>query len=58
MAFSDAERRQWLADRKVAAAPVHDRNSDPICGHCSNPFPAESGTVTDDFAICDTCNGV
>jgi len=48
-------------DDQKPAPPSSERaprfNEAAICGHCSNPFEAGKGVVTDQFALCDVCNG-
>ena len=57
MDFTDADRAKRHADRKAGWQGDDDGIHKPVCGHCSNPFPASQGVVTDDFSLCDVCNG-
>lgn len=59
MAFTEAEKRQWHADREAGRSDdqVEQGVSSAICGHCGNPFRLSDGVVTSEFALCDVCNG-
>ena len=57
MAFSEVERARWHADRRNGRLEDEDRVALPVCGHCGNRFAAGDGVVTDEFTICDVCNG-
>jgi formylmethanofuran dehydrogenase subunit E len=58
MPFTEAEKRKWHADRRADRTDDNRSEIMPnVCGHCGNPFPANAGVVTDDFALCDVCNG-
>lgn len=57
MGFTDTERAKWHADPRAGRHDVHEGVESPVCGHCGNPFRASDGVVTDDFSICDVCNG-
>jgi len=57
MAFTEAEKQQWRADRRAGKATDDDYAASPTCGHCGNPFSSGAGVVTDDFSLCDVCNG-
>jgi hypothetical protein len=59
MPFTEAEKRQWHADRQ-AGKLGHDgyvEAASETCGHCGNPFAPGQGVSTEDFALCDVCNG-
>ena len=60
MPFTEAEKRQWHADRQ--AGKPGDPSSfvevgSETCGHCGNPFTFGHGVSTAEFALCDVCNG-
>lgn len=57
MAFTEAEKQQWHADRRAGQATDDDYATSSTCGHCGNPFSSGAGVVTDDFSLCDVCNG-
>lgn len=57
MAFTEAEKQQWHADRRAGQATDDDYATSSTCGHCGNPFSSGAGAVTDDFSLCDVCNG-
>jgi hypothetical protein len=57
MSFTDEERRQWHEDRRAGRHAEDSAPADPVCGHCGNQFRASAGVVTDDFSICDVCDG-
>ncbi|MGE7207066.1 hypothetical protein ACQKJZ_15490 [Sphingomonas sp. NPDC019816] len=57
MAFTEAEKQQWHADRRAGVPADDDYTPSPTCGHCGNPFSSVAGVVTDDFSLCDVCNG-
>lgn len=57
MAFSEAEKDRWHADRRAGRDQDFGATERPVCGHCGNAFAPGAGVVTDDFSICDVCNG-
>jgi len=57
MEFTKAEIEQWRADRRADRQGGDRRDERPMCGHCHNGFDSGGGVVTDDFSICDVCNG-
>lgn len=59
MPFTEAEKRKSHADRQ-AGMPGDDgyvEVASEICGHCGNPFAPGHGVTTEEFALCDVCNG-
>ena len=49
----------FTADRQ-AGKLGHDgyvEAASETCGHCGNPFAPGQGVSTEDFALCDVCNG-
>lgn len=59
MPFTEAEKRQWHADRKAGKADDDEdiARASRTCGHCGNQFAPWNGVSTPDFALCDVCNG-
>jgi hypothetical protein len=59
MPFTEAEKRKWHADRRAGRSTDDQYDNVPaqVCGHCGNPFHSGAGVVTEDFALCDICNG-
>ena len=60
MSFTEDEKRYWHEEKRKREyqAPVQFRTQPvAICIHCSNPFGIGEGVITDDVALCDTCNG-
>lgn len=58
MSFTDAEKRQWHADRKAGRSEDAGLETlTEVCGHCGNRFSHSNGCVTPEFALCDVCNG-
>src|SRR3546814_20955349 len=57
MAFTEAEKQQWHADRRAGKSTYNDYTPSLTCGHCGNPFSSGAGVATDDFSQCDACTG-
>ena len=60
MAFTEEEFRKWHAEKqKREYRPSLKVSSPPVaeCVVCQNPFGVSEGTITDEVAICDVCNG-
>lgn len=57
--FTDAEREEWFAMRRDGIAIDDGRGdaTDATCSHCGNLFAAQTGMVTDGFALCAACDG-
>ena len=60
MPFTEEERRAWRAQKQARERRPEQAcrsESVAVCVNCHNPFGISEGTVTDDFAICDICDG-
>lgn len=66
MPFTDAEKQNWLRERREAADKIEaDRvrafeearraNAVATCIHCGNPFGLTEGIITDDVEMCYIC---
>ncbi|THD34479.1 MAG: hypothetical protein E7773_14920 [Sphingomonas sp.] len=59
MSFTEEERAAWHAARRRGSAATIDAEGPPrhVCLHCGNAFGVNEGTVTEEAALCDVCNG-
>jgi hypothetical protein len=60
MAFTEEEFEAWHhAKLQRESKPLPEYRSPPvaICVNCQRPFGLTEGTITDEVAICDICNG-
>ncbi|MFL6729375.1 MAG: hypothetical protein ACJ8E3_00705 [Sphingomicrobium sp.] len=60
MSFTEEELEAWhRAKLKREFKPTPEYPSPPAaeCVSCQRPFGYNEGTITDDVAICDICNG-
>jgi hypothetical protein len=60
MPFTDEEFQQWHDEKQRREyRPQPDFRAPPVavCINCHQPFGITEGVVTDEVAICDTCNG-
>ena len=60
MPFTDEEFQEWhkaKREREWRPAPVFHDPPIANCIRCHRPFGITEGTIAEDFAICDTCDG-
>lgn len=57
VAFTEAEIEQWHADRRTEGEADDDLLEQLVCGHCGNPFNMCEVAISEDFVVCDVCNG-
>ena len=60
MAFSKEDFDAWhCAKREREFKPTRalEKAAAATCIHCHRPFGWTEGTITDEIAICDVCNG-
>lgn len=59
MPFTEEEIRQWREEKRRREQEPPRRRPEPVatCVHCQQPFGFTEGTITEEVAICDICNG-
>ena len=60
MASTEEEFEEWhraKLQREFRPTPEYREQMIARCIHCGQPFGWSSGTIHDDFAICDACDG-
>lgn len=60
MPFTEKERRAWHAEKRARERRqerIHRSEPVAICTNCQNPFGINEGVITDEFALCDICDG-
>jgi hypothetical protein len=60
MTFSKEEFETWHCaklQREFRPTPIYQAPPVATCVHCQRPFGISEGTITDDVAICDICEG-
>jgi hypothetical protein len=60
MAFTQEEFEAWYeAKHRRESRPVPEYRSPPLaeCVSCQRAFGISEGTITNEVAICDICNG-
>ena len=60
MAFTKEEYEAWhqaKLEREFRPMPAFQSTPVATCIHCHQSFGISEGTITDEVAICDVCNG-
>ena len=60
MPFTEEERRAWHEEKRARERrpdPVYRPRPVAVCINCHNPFGINEGIITDEFALCDICDG-
>lgn len=59
MSFSEEEVRQWHEEKRKREQEPPRRRPAPAatCVSCQRAFGFSEGTITEEVAICDICNG-
>ena len=60
MAFTKEEFEAWRkakSEREFRPVPEFRHPLAASCIHCGRAFGLAEGTITDEFAICDACDG-
>jgi hypothetical protein len=60
MPFTEEEKLAWHAEKRTREQrqkPIYRSEPVAVCVHCQNPFGISEGIMTDEFALCDICDG-